>query len=269
MNTAARPFTPLRLLWQLAWVVCVLLGAAFAAIRWWPAHWLGQHLERATQHRLLWAHTSGHLWQGQTQLALSGGPTSGPPLRLPGTWNWQLHWQWQNGPLLAFTVHNPQVLQAPWVWQWQPLKPSPNWSLTPSQWRLQADWLQALGAPWDTLALQATMRLQTQAWQGDLNGSGFRTLGGHADLYVDDVGAALVPLRPLGHYHVALSLDGQPRFVLRTTSGPLLLQGQGHWDGQRLRFQGWARADAAQANLLQPLLGALGQRQGQQASLNW
>jgi general secretion pathway protein N len=83
------------------------------------------------------------------------------------------------------------------------------------------------------------------------------------------VGAALVPLRPLGHYHVALSLAGQPRFELRTTSGPLLLQGQGHWDGQRLRFQGWARADAAQANLLQPLLGALGQRQGQQASLNW
>lgn len=269
MPNSRLPFTPKHLFWVLAWVACVLFGALITMAIKWPAHWLGRYIEHATDHRLLWHSVSGSLWQGQANLALSSPPSSEPPLRLPGIWRWKATWQWQQGPVLQVHIVNSEILQNPLIWRWRPFHLSQPWSLSSSQWRFQAGWLQALGAPWNTLDIHATLRLQTTEWQGQLNWRGARATQGQAKLQIDELSSALVPLRPLGNYHVAMSLEGRPHFVLSTESGSLKLQGQGNWEGQRLRFQGWARAEEAQLSLLQPLLGALGQRQGQQASLNW
>jgi general secretion pathway protein N len=78
-----------------------------------------------------------------------------------------------------------------------------------------------------------------------------------------DVASRLSALSPIGSY--ALSVTGQgadAQVTLRSDKGPLLLQGQGEWNGQSLRFSGTARAAPGSEAALGNLLSILGQRDG-------
>jgi general secretion pathway protein N len=49
----------------------------------------------------------------------------------------------------------------------------------------------------------------------------------------------------------------------------LQLEGQGQWDGRRLRFDGFASADAGHEAVLSNILNLIGQREGLRTRLKW
>lgn len=88
--------------------------------------------------------------------------------------------------------------------------------------------------------------------------------------------SALTPIRPVGHYALALrqgAANGAEIFV-ESRSGPLLIEGAGSVDRtDGLRFRGTARADPAASRevhaALQDILGALGPRQNELTLLHY
>ena len=59
-----------------------------------------------------------------------------------------------------------------------------------------------------------------------------------------------------------------PELTLATEQGPLQLQGQGQWRGQRLRFVGEAWADEGFEPALANLLNIIGRRNGSRSLLS-
>jgi general secretion pathway protein N len=123
--------------------------------------------------------------------------------------------------------------------------------------------LAGLGAPWNTLQPEGTLRLSSPGLSLDL-ASGRWRLSGQADLELADIGSKLTTLDRLGSYR--LHIDGAdaqgPRLSLSTLDGALQLQGQGQWTGTQLRFRGEAHAAPGFDGALDNLLNILGRRQG-------
>lgn len=93
------------------------------------------------------------------------------------------------------------------------------------------------------------------AWDGE-------RFSGEARLEWREAALALSEVRPLGSYALELRGDG-PRLALalRTLQGPLQLAGQGSATaGGRVELDGEARAEAAHARALEPLLQLFGPR---------
>lgn len=110
-----------------------------------------------------------------------------------------------------------------------------------------------LAAPW-----QPAGRVQATSSRLSWNG---HAITGTADVRWIDASLALAPVRPLGTY--ALHLEGEAgpaRLHLTTPQGTLRLTGDGTVDDGRVAFTGEARAEGAQAELLQPLLDLIGPR---------
>ena len=83
---------------------------------------------------------------------------------------------------------------------------------------------------------------------------------------------ALSEVRPLGSFKASLeSIEGPSRITVATIEGPLRINGQGTLAPTgALAFTGEARADAAQAAALEPLLSIMGPRRPDGAySLDW
>jgi general secretion pathway protein N len=73
--------------------------------------------------------------------------------------------------------------------------------------------------------------------------------------------AAVSRLRPLGSYRAEVDLTGADgRLQLKTTAGPLYLEGSGTL-GQQARFDGTARTDPEVATQLAGLMSLLGRHE--------
>jgi general secretion pathway protein N len=132
----------------------------------------------------------------------------------------------------------------------------------------QSEWpatlLSGLGTPWNTLQLQAALKLSTPGVL--LNWTPGQTRAeGQAVLDVLDASTVLPTLRPMGSYRLSwqAAADGsQPRLDLATLRGEMQLLGSGEWIGQRLRFRGEAQAAPGREDALANLMNILGRRQG-------
>lgn len=243
-----------------------LLGSTLALLSQWPAAWLAQGVQQASQGRVQLAEAQGTLWQGSALLVLTGGEGSRDATVLPARLHWRLAPAWDGLQLtLQQAGHLPQplTLQAGWGLRSLALLPPAGPDTTPlAQW--PAAWLQGLGAPWNTLKPAGQLRLLSRGLQWQRGEQGWQLLG-QADLEALGASSSLSPLQPLGSYR--LSLQGQAgqsvRLQLRTLDGPLQLQGQGELKPQGgLRFRGEASAAAEQAPALNNLLNIIGRRQG-------
>ena len=90
------------------------------------------------------------------------------------------------------------------------------------------------------------------------------TMAGTATLQWRAAGSSLTPLSPLGDYEVRLNVEGRTvNAFLRTTEGPLLLDGQGSWThGARPVFLGTARVPPQYQEQLAPLLRLIALERG-------
>ena len=198
------------------------------------------------------------MWRGS---AFIGGAASGndavTPL-LPGRFSWRL------SPLILFgqldaALDNPAALS-------QPVTVSGGWTqwqLSPAAILLPAERLAALGAPLNTLQPSGQMRLSWELLhlaQRD----GKVEISGTMNLTMSDIASRLSPVKPLGSYVLALDWQGlQAAVTLRTTQGPMLLNGSGLFSNGHLQFSGTAEAAAGQEEKLENLLNLLGQRRNE------
>lgn len=265
-SAAARPARARRLaLWGA--VSGTLLGiVAFA-----PAAWLGAAVRAASAGHLLLTDTSGSVWRGQARLTLTGGAGSRDVLTLPGRLGWRVSF---SGAAVELTLEQPcclaqplRVRVEPGFGRWAVELPSAPGGI--GQW--PADWLAALGTPWNTLQLSGAVRLATPGLRLEQVQGRWR-MDGAITAEFEQMASRVSTLPRLGSYRVALRGGGatgeSATVALSTSAGPLLLAGDGQWSGARLRFRGEARAAEGSEAALQNLLNLLGRRDGARAILS-
>ncbi|MDR0457735.1 MAG: type II secretion system protein N [Burkholderiaceae bacterium] len=243
----------------------VIIGMISATMLLAPARWLGAAVARASQGRVLITQASGTIWRGAGQLVLTGGADSRDRAALPGQVRWRLRPELTGARLaLASDCCTPR----------EPLSIdyAPRWSgsqvrLADAQARLPADWLDGLGAPFNTLQLRGELGWQSQhltlLWQ-----SGRLIMSGQIVITARAMSSRLSPLHPLGSYQVTIDGGDVITLKLTTLEGRLQLTGDGQWTGGRLHFQGLATPAPGMEAQLANLLNAIGRRRGNQSVLS-
>lgn len=235
------------------------VGAVGAVLVFAPASWLAAGLAQASAERVRLLDPRGTVWQGSGLLQLTGGAGSRDVAVLPGRVQWHLQPRWSG---LAATLRadccTPEPLRLDLALQ-------PRGAVLGVDGGGTSDWptglLAGLGAPWNTLQLDGRLVLRTEGlrlhWA-----AGRLELDGAAELLARDVASALSPLKPLGSYRLRVEGGATPTLSLQTVEGALQLSGAGRWVGQRLHFQGEARAAPEREAALSNLLNLLGRRNG-------
>jgi general secretion pathway protein N len=247
-------------------VAGIVIGLLTATALLAPARWLGAAIAHATQGRVLIAEATGTVWHGSGQLVLTGGADSHDRAALPGRVHWRLA-PGLTGASVALeadccTPHGPLALDL------VPRGGGAQIRLADAQALLPADWLDGLGAPFNTLQPRGELGWQSRGltllWQ-----SGRLVISGQVEITARAMSSRLSPLRSLGSYQATINGGPTPTLKLTTLEGRLQLTGNGQWTGGRLRFQGTATPARGMEAQLASLLNAIGQRRGNQALLSF
>jgi general secretion pathway protein N len=243
------------------------LGLLLAGVLHAPAQWLASGVNAASRGHVQLRDAQGTVWQGHAQWVLTSGPGRQDALALPQ----RLHWQWRpqwNG--LELTLNAACCTPQPLMLKLQPVWLGLQVSLVSPRSVWPAQWLSGLGAPWNTLALNGVLQLQSQqlrwTWRSQQPQA---VLDGSAQLQLQGLSSGLSTVKPLGSYSLRLQGGAQPSLVLATTEGQLLMQGRGAFGERGLKFEGEARANTGHETALANLLGVLGQRVGNRTVLRW
>jgi len=275
VNAKNKVYSPFS---QRAWswaVVGAVMGGLTALLIHLPAQWLAQGLFKATQGQVQLQEAKGSVWQGSGKLVLTGGEGSRDALALPGRINWQTgmsldasnrpQFNFNLNALCCMTQAARLSLQAPerlQVWQLQVDDHQSQWP---------AHLLSGLGAPWNTLQPEGTLKLETKQLRFNLQTQP-SWLQGDIRLTAENMSSKLSTLKPMGTYQINLggasATNPLPSLSLTTHSGSLLLSGQGQWQGTRLQFRGEASAVPEHAAALSNLLNIIGRRQGARSLLS-
>lgn len=245
---------------RLLMLLLLFLIAFAAALAVLPARWfmaaLPAHLPLAI------VDASGTVWNGTAALAL--GPAHNRR-RLPDPIRWQ--WSFAHGPRMTLTH--------PWLNGPLTLALSPTGLAVSSQTlALPAQALATLDA---RLAAIGPGGRLTVSWPATRIGMTQPAEGTRiVQAEWRDAASALTPVRPLGHYTLALTHAGAggANLALASQHGPLLLEGAGSLAmGPGLEFKGTARADpavdATTRAALQDVLNALGPRKNDLTLLHY
>ena len=275
VNTKYKLRSPFR---QRGWswaVVGAVMGGLVALLIHLPAQWLAQALFKASLGQVQLQEVKGSVWQGSGKLVLTGGEGSRDALALPGRINWQTGMSLNASNRPQFNV----ILNAACC-----MTQAARLSLQASErlqvWQLQIDdhqseWpahlLSGLGAPWNTLQPEGTLRLETKQLRVNFQAQPSWLQGG-ITLTAENMSSKLSTLKPMGTYQINLggasATNPLPSLTLTTQSGSLLLSGQGQWQGSRLQFRGEASAVPEHAAALSNLLNIIGRRQGARSLLS-
>ncbi len=247
---------------QASWLWAViggLLGLFFAISLFAPAAWLSYGIASASKGHVVLNDASGSVWQGSALLVLSGGVGSRDATTLPGRIQWRLRPRFPMNLQLSLTADccTAQPLEVM-------ITPRINSGVAlvqPSQSTWPAKLLTGLGAPFNTIDLQATLNLNTQALTVTWQDQQFK-LEGQAELDVLDASTRLSTLHPVGSYRLKLQGGDTPSLSLQTLSGSLQLSGSGQFSRNRWRFNGEATAAPNSEAALSNFLDIIGRRVG-------
>ena len=247
----------------------LVAGALVALVAFAPATWLAQGVATATKQRLLLADARGTVWNGSAVPVLSGGADSRSAAMLPGRASWRLGLR---GLGLELRLSQPCCMADELVVLLRPGFGRMTVQLPQGQGLLgewPAAWMTGLGAPWNSLQPEGTLRLSSPGLSLEVAAGRWR-LSGQADLELSDVASRLSPLDRLGSYVLQVDASGAqgPSLSLSTLDGALQLSGQGQWTGTQLRFRGEARAAPGFESALDNLLNILGRRQGAMSTIS-
>jgi len=236
-----------------------VLGVVVATVVFAPARWLAAAIAQASGQQVSLTDAQGSVWNGSSQLVLSGGAGSGAGVALPGQIQWRIRPSW-TGLQLAFHADccTPQPLQL--QVQASGLAQA-RATLTDGQSQWPAGLLSGLGTPWNTIQLQGQLEASTRGLAVEWS-QGRLALSGQLQLDALNVSSRLSTLSPMGSYRIQLLGGSTPGLQLSTLDGSLQLSGQGEWLGQRLRFNGVASAAPERVEALSNLLNIVGRRDG-------
>jgi len=236
----------------------VMLGVLLSVLVFAPARWFATAVRQASGGQVLLENAHGTVWTGSAQLTLTGGAGSADAATLASPIGWALR---PGLTGLALRLDASCCLAQPWELRLTPLWKGMRLELSdsPSTWPAQV--LAGLGTPFNTIAPQGQLALQTQGFS--LVGvAGRWQMSGQVVLDVQDLSSRLSTLRPMGSYRLTLSGGAAPELLLTTLQGALQLSGRGQWVGGRLRFVGEASSAPEHQAALSNLLNIIGRRDG-------
>jgi len=256
--------TSTRAPWR--WALTGALGAALVTVLCCaPAAWLARAVAWVSGGQVLLLHARGTVWDGQAQLALTGGAGSRDRTELPSRLAWSLRPRLDG---VSLRLHGDCCTRVPVVVhvlaRWRGLRIHAEDSAI----HFPASILHGLGTPWNTLDLRGQLQITTQALQWQ-HVDGRWSSRGSLRLDALSISSRLVPRLVLGSYRLDVQGGDVAQLQLRTLDGILQLHGQGQWSGRGgLHFRGEAAASAGREALLSNLLNIMGRRQGARAVIS-
>ncbi len=252
------------------WLVLVVL-CGVVMIWQLPVSWVSWTLSSQTGCRVMLQQPTGTIWQGSAALAFSEPNATEGGCRDPMSVTERFHWASSCKP---FSMSCTTEIQFSALEQAQRL----TWGLDKTQIqanevRLPANILEGLGNPWSTLRPRGDLSAR---WTdinlghfGGLTGSNSvnAASSGVIRIIISNLSSPISPVKPLGGYEILANVanDGM-NWNLSTTSGPLLLKGQGEFSNQSgskgMQFSGQASASPEAQESLIGLLSLLGKKEG-------
>ena len=235
---------------KLFWVV-LLFTCLAVIIRQLPASWVSESLATQTGCRVILQQPTGSIWNGSAALAFSESNATTGRCRDPLSVTERFYW---SSSCKLFSMTCSTEIQFPSLEQVQRL----TWGLgklqiAANEIKLPANILEGLGNPWSTLrprgelsARWTDINLQNS---GNLEGASpiNGTSSGVIRIIISDLSSPISPVKPLGGYEILANIaEGLMTWSLSTTSGPLLLKGQGELSNKvgskEVHFSGEANA---------------------------
>ncbi|QHI98303.1 type II secretion system protein GspN [Xylophilus rhododendri] len=239
-------------------IVGAFIGLLLALLLFAPARWLTGDIASASGRHVLLADPRGTVWNGSAQLVLAGGSGSSDAVALPDRIEWQLRPRLTGLRLQLLAgccTAQPIAMTVAIGWSGVHLAIEDSGSSWP------ASLLSGLGTPFNTVQPEGTLAVRTTGMALHF-ASGRMSMAGRADIDIQNLASSVSQLRPLGSYRLSLQGGDVPHLQLSTLGGALQLSGEGRWVGNRLRFNGLARALPEREAALSILLNLLGRRDG-------
>lgn len=263
-------------IWPMAWLGAVF-GFTLGAVAYAPASWLATGLESGSGGYVRLLNPTGTIWQGSAALVLASGQTGADKLALPSRLRWKLRLATSGGPVgLDVILQADCCIQTPLTLR---LAPS-GLHIASGTIQLPLSVLQGLGTPWNTLGLRGSLMLRwvnfVLPWQ-----QGIQHLDGAMEIQASHVATRLTTLPDIGSYQLRLATSDStrpntvpvepsgPQLVLSTLRGDLLLNGRGHWQDGKFRFEGEAQSTPERAAALTHLLTLLGDKRNGITKIRW
>jgi len=251
------------------YVAIALLCAGIALIQ-LPVSWVSSAVGEQTACRVVLQEPMGTIWQGSAALGFSESNAMGggckPPLAQTERFQWKT--TCQIARLSCTTEMQFSALDKPQIAQWGWGRP---FSLAGNEITLPTTILEGLGNPWSTLRPRGSLNARWTdlkwVWGGGNSGLDGGGSSGIIRITISNLTSPISPVAPLGSYEIQANLaQNAASWVLSTTSGPLLLKGEGeisHGPGSKgLQFTGEAAAAPEAEDALIGLLSLLGKREG-------
>ena len=252
---------------KLFWLVLVV-SCLVVIIRQLPVSWIGGAVASQTACRVMLHQPTGTIWQGSAALAFSEPNASSGGCREPMSVTERFHWvsSCKLGSLSCVSELQFAALEQTQLIHWSLSKTQ----IMANEIKLPANILEGLGNPWSTLRPRGELGAR---WT-DINlvnfadsNAGNTSASGVIRIIISKLTSPISPVKPLGGYEIAANIaqDGVS-WTLSTTSGPLLLKGQGEFSNtgsnKGMHFSGEASASPEAQESLIGLLSLLGKREG-------
>lgn len=244
---------------RMFWVslFCLLVGVLCWQM---PAAWFSGAIASQSRCRVTAQQVMGTVWEGSAVLGFSESSGQGicrEPFAVTERFSWSS--TCSVSKLACQTQVQFSALDEPQIIDWSFAKTQ----VLANEIKLPANSLEALGNPWSTLRPRGML---TARWT-DLNLGGISphskgAQSGIIGIIISNLSSPISPIKPLGSYEILVNLDNEGMtWSLSTTSGPLLLKGQGDTKaGLHFVGQAWAAAEAQDS--LIGLLVLLGKKEG-------
>jgi general secretion pathway protein N len=256
---------------KLFWVALVVACLA-VIVRQMPVSWLSGSLASQTACRVMLQQAIGTIWQGSAALAFSEPNATEGGCRDPMSVTERFHW---TTSCKLFSMSCTTDIQFAALEQAQQI----HWGLgkpqlTSNEIKRPANVLEGLGNPWSTLRPRGELGARwTDIHLAGLSafGAGNTPSSGVIRIMISNLSSPISPVKPLGGYEISANIsDTGMNWTLSTTSGPLLLKGQGefsHKGGDKggnkgMQFSGEANASPESKESLIGLLSLLGKKEG-------
>jgi general secretion pathway protein N len=247
---------------KLFWLALLIVGL-WTIVWQMPASWVGRALASQTECRVMLQQATGTIWQGSAALAFSELNATEGACREPLAVTERFHWtsSCAISSLSCATKLQFIALDKPQLIQWQLRKTQ----IAANEVKLPAIVLEGLGNPWSTLRPRGQLGARwTDLVLGGIFGSKGDTSShsGVIRIIISNLSSPISPIKPLGAYEISANIgDEGLNWNLSTTSGPLLLRGQGDMKSG-LHFVGEASASPEAQDSLVGLLALLGKKEG-------
>ena len=235
-----------------------------------PVRWISGIVGEQTACRVLLQEPMGTIWQGSAALGFSESNATGgackPPIAQTERFQWKTRCQIRD--MSCTTEVQFSALEKPQIAQWGLGRPL---ALIGNEITLPTTILEGLGNPWSTLRPRGTLsaRWTDLKWAWSEGNSGLDGGGssGIIRITISNLKSPISPVAPLGSFEIQANLAQKAStWVLSTSSGPLLLKGEGeigYGPGSKgLQFSGEAAAAPEAEDALVGLLSLLGKREG-------